>query len=145
MELIFLAVILVRFLLPSILIGRKQRQRQRQVVEFQQSLVPGQRVVTAGGIVGTVVSTNNNAVELEVAPNVIMTFERMGILRSADALENAGGAGGAAVENQQPAGESIPNSQSFDDRGTHPENYPQNPESGHSDDGDYGTFPESKN
>ena len=100
MELIFIAIILVLFLLPSILIGRKQRQRQREIQQFQHDLVPGQRVITAVGIVGTVVSTDSNTVNLELSPNVVVTFERMGIIRSADAISPAGG---AALENQQPS------------------------------------------
>lgn len=143
MELVFLALILVLFLLPSILIGRKQRQRQREVLEFQQNLVPGQRVATAGGIIGTVVSTNENGVDLEVAPNVVITFDRMGILRSADAI---GSAEATAVAGQQASVEEVaPEKDSFGDRNVHPENNPDNFSSGDYGEGDYGNSPESKN
>lgn len=147
MELIFLALILVLFLLPSILIGRKQRQRQREVLDFQQNLVPGQRVATAGGIIGTVVSTNENGVDLEVAPNVVITFDRMGILRSADGI---GSVGATAVAGQQAPAEDVAPEQesladSFGDRNVHPENNPGNFSSGDYGEGDYGNTPESKN
>lgn len=147
MELVFLALILVLFLLPSILIGRKQRQRQREVLDFQQNLVPGQRVATAGGIIGTVVSTNQNGVDLEVAPNVVITFDRMGILRSADGI---GSAEATAVAGQQAPAEDVASEQdslqdSFGDRNVHPENNPDNFSSGDYGEGDYGNSPESKN
>lgn len=147
MELIFIAIILVLFLLPSILIGRKQRQRQREIQQFQHDLIPGQRVITAGGIVGTVVSTDSNTVNLELSPNVVVTFERMGIVRSADAISPAGG---AALENQQPSSPATEQPEAFEDRGSHPENYSSNFESGNydapeSNDDDFGSSPESKN
>lgn len=142
MELIFLAIILVLFLLPSILIGRKQRQRQREVVNFQQSLVPGQRVVTAGGIVGTVSATYENGVDLEIAPNVVVTFDRMGILRSAEAI---GQADTPSVAPQQPAAGSDADRASLEDRSIHPENNSDNYGSGDYGEGNYGESPESKN
>lgn len=147
MELLFLAVILVLFLLPSILIGRKQRQRQKEVSEFQQNLVPGQRVVTAGGIVGTVASTTNNGVDLEIAPNVVVTFDRMGVLRSADAI---GSAESSAVAGQDSAANAASSQESadqasFDSRTTHPENDPDTFRSSDYGEGDYGNSPDSRN
>src|SRR5699024_12499557 len=119
MELIFIAIILVLFLLPSILIGRKQRQRQREIQQFQHDLVPGQRESTAGGIVGTVVSTDSITVNLELSPNVVVTFERMGIIRRADAISPAGG---AALENHEPSSPDTEQPEAIEDRGSHADN-----------------------
>ena len=147
MELLFIAILLVLFLLPSILIGRKQRQRQREVQQFQRELVPGQRVITAGGIVGTVVAARNNTVDLELSPNVVVTFERMGIIRSADAITAADD---AALENQQPNTGAAAQPEAFDDRDSHPENYssnygPGNYDAEDTDEGDFGGSSEPKN
>lgn len=55
--------------------SRQQKTRQR----LQQSLVPGDRVVTVGGLIGTVEQVNDNQVELKLAENVIVRVVKTAI------------------------------------------------------------------
>ncbi|MDY3127968.1 MAG: preprotein translocase subunit YajC [Corynebacterium sp.] len=84
MEIFLLAVLLVLFLLPGLLMSRRQRQQQREIASFQQNLEVGQRVITAGGLHGSVVAVTEKDVELEIAPGTVAVFDKLGILRSAE-------------------------------------------------------------
>jgi preprotein translocase subunit YajC len=56
---------------------RQQRMRQQQATARQ--IAVGDEVVSAGGIFGRVVALDADAVEVEVAPGVIMTFLRRAV------------------------------------------------------------------
>ncbi len=64
----------VLFLLPLVLLWvlmiRPQQQRVRQAREMAASLEPGDEVVTAGGIYGTVTDAEGDILSVEVAPGV---------------------------------------------------------------------------
>lgn len=68
--LVFLTVI---FWLVVIRPTRKSQQEHMNLIE---SLTPGDRIVTVGGIYGKVVRVREDTFELEVAKDVIMTFDR---------------------------------------------------------------------
>lgn len=57
---------------------RPQQKRQKKIREFQNSLQPGSKVVTGGGIYGTVksIDTEMNAVEVEIARGVVITVDK---------------------------------------------------------------------
>ncbi|MHB9003617.1 MAG: preprotein translocase subunit YajC [Coriobacteriia bacterium] len=63
------------------LIVRPQQQRQRQMRELMSALSTGDRVVTAGGIHGTVVRVLETTVVLRVLDNSEIEFEQMAIAR----------------------------------------------------------------
>jgi preprotein translocase subunit YajC len=46
------------------------KRRQKKVGEFQSALKPGDRVVTTGGIYGTIAKVNEKSVSLQVADKV---------------------------------------------------------------------------
>ncbi|EQD24114.1 MAG: hypothetical protein D084_Lepto4C00580G0001 [Leptospirillum sp. Group IV 'UBA BS'] len=50
------------------------------MADFLTSLKVGDRVVTGGGLVGTVVSIRDRQVELEIAPGVTVTVMKQAIL-----------------------------------------------------------------
>ena len=54
--------------------------------ELQSSLTPGQNVITAGGLHGTVVEKHGEQIDLRVKDGTVMTFDTMAIVRSADAI-----------------------------------------------------------
>ncbi len=62
------------FLLPLallwVLMIRPQQQRVRQAREMAASLEPGDEVVTAGGIYGTVTDAEGDILSVEVAPGI---------------------------------------------------------------------------
>ncbi|WP_428375288.1 preprotein translocase subunit YajC [Lichenicoccus sp.] len=67
----FLPIVLI-FVVFYFLLIRPQQQRQKQLKSMVSALKRGDRVVTAGGILGTVqkVRDGANEVEVEIAPNV---------------------------------------------------------------------------
>ncbi|MEX3505966.1 preprotein translocase subunit YajC [Corynebacterium sp. LK2590] len=99
MELVLFIVLVVLLVLPTFFAMRKQRQRQKEVAAFQASLTPGKRVVTAGGIHGTVTAVREGDIDLEVARGMIITVDKMGILRAANTAPNV--VGDAPADPQQ--------------------------------------------
>lgn len=55
------------------------RKRQRKVQEFQASLKPGDRVVTTGGIHGTITKVTDQLVQLQIAQNVRIDIAKAAI------------------------------------------------------------------
>jgi preprotein translocase subunit YajC len=73
----------VEVLFPLILLGlmwllliRPQKQRVQRQRELVASLAVGDRVVTAGGIVGTIVALTDGEARVEVAPDTVLTVLR---------------------------------------------------------------------
>jgi preprotein translocase subunit YajC len=73
----------VELLFPLILLGlmyfllvRPQKQRVQRQRELVASLAVGNRVVTAGGIVGTIVGLTEQEARVEVAPGTVLTVLR---------------------------------------------------------------------
>ncbi len=64
------------FLLTYFMIIRPQSKRRRAMVEMQSSLAAGVEVVTIGGLYGTVIGTDAETVDLQIAPNVNVTYAR---------------------------------------------------------------------
>lgn len=75
--------ILIFFVVFYFVMFRSDRKRRRQADELIQNLKKNDRVVTIGGIVGTVVSTKGEEVVLKVdeSSNTKMTFVRKAIQR----------------------------------------------------------------
>jgi len=65
------------FVIFYFLIIRPQRKRQKQHLEMVQSLKGGERVITAGGVFGTVVRVMDDRVEISVDKNT-----RLQVLKS---------------------------------------------------------------
>lgn len=82
MEIIILIIIGILFVVPSFMAMRKQRQRQNEMQALQNSLQPGDAIVTAGGVHGVVRSTGEKDVDLEIAPGVVVTFDKMAVIRT---------------------------------------------------------------
>lgn len=67
-----------------LLLIRPQQQRVKQQRQLVESLVVGQRVVTAGGIIGTISAIDDNEIDLAVAPGTTLRVLRMAIARPLD-------------------------------------------------------------
>ncbi|HEV7887096.1 MAG TPA: preprotein translocase subunit YajC [Acidimicrobiales bacterium] len=96
------SVVLLFFLIAGwLLVVRPQQQRLRAQRALVASLSVGDRVVTAGGIVGTIVSLDDQEAAIEAAPGIVMTFVRPAVSRrlepvsspAAPGLDEGGGAG----------------------------------------------------
>ncbi len=72
---IFVPLILV-FLIFYFLLIRPQQKRIKQHRQMLASLKKGDRVVTAGGIHGTITSISENTVTLEIAPKVRIKVQK---------------------------------------------------------------------
>ena len=91
--LLTLAPWLLIFGIFYLLIIRPQQKRQRQAQmdreQMLNSLKPGDKVITSGGILGTVVSVRENTVRLNIAQSVSIEVQRssIGSFQSAEAKE----------------------------------------------------------
>jgi preprotein translocase subunit YajC len=63
---------------------RPQRTRQRKMLEMQNSLVPGQRVMTVAGLYATVSAIEEDAVVLEIAPGVESRYTKQAVSQILD-------------------------------------------------------------
>lgn len=57
---------------------RPQQKKQKEIKNFQNSITEGTKVITAGGMYGTVkrIVLEKNALEVEIARGVIITVDR---------------------------------------------------------------------
>ena len=60
---------------------RPQQKRQKELMKFRQSIEKGSKVITAGGIYGTVKSVDETTVQLEVDHNVSIRVDKSSLMR----------------------------------------------------------------
>lgn len=87
----------MQLILPLLLIGfmyvvliRPQQQRVRAQRALVSSLAVGDEVVTVGGLLGRIVSLDDDEASIETAPGVVMRFRRAavsGVIRPPEAPE----------------------------------------------------------
>ena len=66
----FLIVLVIGLVVMWLLIVMPQRRRQAALVGMMESLAPGDYIVTAGGLYGTVTEIGEEDIGLEIAPDV---------------------------------------------------------------------------
>ena len=76
-----LLLIVLLFGVMYFLMIRPQQKRRREAMAMQNALGPGDRIVTIGGLHGTVVLVADDLVTLEVSPGVHLQFARPAIAR----------------------------------------------------------------
>jgi preprotein translocase subunit YajC len=76
-----LLLIVLLFGVMYFLMIRPQQKRRREAQALQSSLGAGDRIVTIGGLHGTVVTAEDDLVLLEIAPGVQVQFARPAIAR----------------------------------------------------------------
>jgi preprotein translocase subunit YajC len=77
-----LPIILV-IVLMYILIIMPQKRRQKKHKLFLEGIRPGSKVLTSGGMIGTVRTVSEKTVEVEIAPEIVVTLVKPAILSSA--------------------------------------------------------------
>ena len=82
----FVIALAALLLLQAVFMMRKQKQQRTKMADYQSALEVGQRVITAGGVHGTVVTTTDSSVDLEVAPGTIITFDKLAVVRDQAAV-----------------------------------------------------------
>ncbi|MET0315669.1 MAG: preprotein translocase subunit YajC [Rhodococcus fascians] len=75
MELLF-PLLIVALLVPMFLGVRRQKKELARTAELQDSLKPGDRVLTTSGLYGTIVELDETSVDLEIAEDVVTTWSR---------------------------------------------------------------------
>ena len=76
-----LILILIIFSIFYFIVFRPMRKKQRAAEEMLSNLKSGDRIVTNGGIHGTVVGVNENSVQLRVADHVKIRIDKSAIGR----------------------------------------------------------------
>lgn len=84
----FLPLILIFFIF-YLLVFRPQQKRQKQHRAMLEALKKGDRVVTSGGLYGTVVGVKSNVAVLKIAENVKAEFQRSAITAIVAASEGS--------------------------------------------------------
>jgi preprotein translocase subunit YajC len=86
-SLLFPLLILLLFI-PIFLSGRRQRRQVAEMQQLQQSLEPGDVVVTTSGLRGTVVdSSYEDTIDLEIADGVVTTWVRAAVREKVNPTE----------------------------------------------------------
>lgn len=68
---------------------RPQQKRQKELRKFREGLQKGDKVVTVGGIYGTVVEVKDSYILIEVDNNVRMRFDKSSVLKDSTDLAQA--------------------------------------------------------
>lgn len=76
---LLLPLIIVLFAVPLFMGTRKQKRAAAQQQEMQNSLSYGDRVMTTSGLYGTVVSTTDESIDIEIAPGVVTSWLRAAV------------------------------------------------------------------
>jgi len=77
---------------------RPQRNRQRQVMQAQGAVTPGQRVRTTAGMYGTVTAVEDGDVVIEVAPGVEIRYLKRAIMEVLSDAPEPDGMGGGGTQ-----------------------------------------------
>jgi preprotein translocase subunit YajC len=76
---LLLPLIIVLFAVPLFMGTRKQKRAAQQQQAMQNSLSYGDRVMTTSGLYGTVVSTTDESIDIEIAPGVVTSWLRAAV------------------------------------------------------------------
>lgn len=77
----FIIMMVLIFVVMYFLMIRPQQKRQKELVKFRNSLEKGAKIITAGGIYGTVKEVKDNIVVIEVDNNVNLKMDKAMIMR----------------------------------------------------------------
>lgn len=77
----FIIMMVLIFAVMYFLMIRPQQKRQKELNKFRDSLEKGAKVITAGGIYGTVKEVKENIITIEVDHNVTLRMDKSMIMR----------------------------------------------------------------
>lgn len=77
----FLIMMVLIFVVMYFLMIRPQQKKQKELVKFRDSLQKGDKVVTIGGIYGTVAEIKERVVLLEVDNNVKIRVDKSSLVK----------------------------------------------------------------
>lgn len=88
-NIMFLIMIVGFIALMYFVMIRPQRKRQREQQDMQSNVAPGARVMTIGGLYGTVVDSDDETVTLEASDDNFLVFARQAIAKVVTPAETA--------------------------------------------------------
>ena len=83
----FLIMMGAIFLIMYFLMIRPQKKRQKELQAYRDNLKKGEKVVTAGGIYGTIAEVKDNYVLLEVDTNVKIRVDKSTLVKDSSDLQ----------------------------------------------------------
>ena len=89
LESLFLPLLIVLLAVPMFLQAREQKRTMQEQQQLQNSLTAGDRVMTTSGLFGTVVSSSDDSIDLEIAPGVVTTWVRAAVREKVTTEETA--------------------------------------------------------
>ena len=80
----FLLMMVIIFAIMWFFMIRPQQKKQKEIQNFRNSITKGQRIVTAGGIYGTVKDIDEaaNTLKVEIANGICITVDRGSVFAS---------------------------------------------------------------
>lgn len=85
MEMILMMVLI--FVVMWFFMIRPQQKRQKELNNFRNSLQKGMKVITAGGIYGTIKEVKENSVLIEVDSNVTLRLDKSMVMKDNSDLQ----------------------------------------------------------
>ena len=77
----FMIMIVVLFVIMWLFMIRPQQKKQKEMDKFRKELKKGDKVVTVGGIYGTVSEIKDNIVDIEVAKDVRIRVDKASLVK----------------------------------------------------------------
>ena len=86
----FMLMLVLIFVVMWLFMIRPQQKKQKEMAKFRDSLKKGDKVVTVGGIYGTVNEVKGTRVSLDIDKNVTITVDKASLVKDySDAQQNA--------------------------------------------------------
>ena len=85
---LFFPLLLVALAVPLFLQARKQKRAMQEQQKLQKSITEGDRVMTTSGLLGTVVSSTDEHIDLEIADGITTTWVRAAIREKVNTESN---------------------------------------------------------
>lgn len=86
----FILMLVLIFVVMWFFMIRPQQKKQKEMNKFRDSLKKGDKVVTVGGIYGTINEVKGNRVALDIDKNVTITVDKASLVKDyTDAQQNA--------------------------------------------------------
>jgi len=86
----FILMLALIFVVMWLFMVRPQQKKQKEINKFREGLKKGDKVVTIGGIYGTIQEVKANAVMLEIDNNVKIKVDKASLVKDfSDAQQNA--------------------------------------------------------
>lgn len=77
----FIIMMVLIFVVMYFLIIRPQQKKQKEITKFRESLKKGDKIVTVGGIYGTIVEVKERFLVIEIDSNVKIRVDKSSVVK----------------------------------------------------------------